>query len=82
MGQWLVGFTTSSPAVTVVLDGQELSALDYEDADELCDLLNLEEQLEKHKGYPSVVPGMGGLCRPFSFDGRNRPKSFECTLPN
>ena len=31
--------------MTVVLDGQELSALDLEDADDLCDLLNLEDTL-------------------------------------
>jgi hypothetical protein len=35
--------------VTVVLDGQELSALDLEDADELCDLLNLEDTLRSAK---------------------------------
>jgi hypothetical protein len=35
--------------MTVVLDGQELSALDLEDADELCELLNLEDSLRNAK---------------------------------
>ncbi|MBB3458643.1 hypothetical protein FHT86_006969 [Rhizobium sp. BK313] len=49
--QWGNGWSVYDifTGVTVVLDGQELSALDREDADELCDLLNLEDCLRNAK---------------------------------
>jgi hypothetical protein len=49
--QWGNGWSVYDifTGVTVVLDGQELSALDYEDANELCDLLNLEDSLRNTK---------------------------------